>query len=142
MSRRVFLDANVLFSAAWTPENGLLLLWTAYDIHLYSSHYAVAEAERNLFAREKKVRLSQLLELVTLVGSRPSDCLPDDASDLPTKDHPILLAAMAAEADVLLTGDRAHFGRWYGKTIGGIRVLPPADLLTPMLEKEPPATDH
>lgn len=126
MKRRVFLDANVLFSAAWTSENGLLVLWCRADVHLYSSHYAVDEAARNLVDEEKRRRLDRLLESVTLVGPLSTDYLPDAAQAMPAKDHPILLAAMAAEVDALLTGDRAHFGRWYGKKIGGIRVLPPA----------------
>ena len=129
MRRRLFLDAKVLFSAAWTPQNGLLALWKMKDVDLYSSHYAADEAERNLSAEDKRLRLTELLESVTLVGSLSPDHLPADADDMPEKDRPILLAAMAADAGVLLTGDRTHFGRWYGKTIGGIRVQRPADYL-------------
>ena len=129
MKRRVFLDANVLFSAAWSPANGLLTLWKLKDIHLYSSHYAVDEAERNLHDADKQYRLKKLLESVTLVGTLPTEYWPVDANDMPGKDRPILLAAMAAKADTLLTGDCAHFGRWYGKTIAGIRVQRPAAFL-------------
>ena len=34
-----------------------------------------------------------------------------------------------AEASVLLTGEVAHFGRFFGKTIAGVRILAPADFL-------------
>ena len=129
MQRRAFLDANVLFSAAWTPGNGLLALWTKDDVLLYSSHYAAEEAERNLSDTDKRHRLARLLESVTLVGPLLSEYMPAQGKDLPEKDRPILLAAMAAQANTLLTGDRTHFGRWYGKTISGILVQRPSDFL-------------
>ena len=46
---------------------------------------------------------------------------------LPAKDKPIFQAALSAGAAVMLSGDMAHFGRFFGKTIAGIRILPPAD---------------
>lgn len=48
---------------------------------------------------------------------------------LPDKDAPILAAAVAAQADILVTGDRTHFGHLYGKVIGGLRVLTLRDAL-------------
>jgi predicted nucleic acid-binding protein len=45
---------------------------------------------------------------------------------LDPKDHPILLAAIHARADYLLTGDARHFGHLYGKRISGVLVLRPA----------------
>jgi hypothetical protein len=47
---------------------------------------------------------------------------------LPEKDRPVLLAAMAMECDVLLTGDRTHFGAGYGKTFAGVTVYASAQL--------------
>jgi hypothetical protein len=34
---RVFLDANVLFSAAWREGAGLISLWTVPEVKLMSS---------------------------------------------------------------------------------------------------------
>jgi uncharacterized protein len=45
------------------------------------------------------------------------------------KDAPILLAAIAARATHLITGDVRHFGPYFGKQIEGILVLSPADYL-------------
>jgi predicted nucleic acid-binding protein len=45
---RLFLDANVLFSAAYRPEAGLVRLWTLKDVVLCTSHYAAEEASLNL----------------------------------------------------------------------------------------------
>ena len=45
---------------------------------------------------------------------------------LPPDDQVIFLAAMAARATHLLTGDRTHFGPYYGRTIAGVLILPPS----------------
>jgi predicted nucleic acid-binding protein len=58
----------------------------------------------------------------------PAD-VPPECGRLPDKDRPILAAAMASEATHLLTGDLTHFDRLYGKTVGGVCILRPADYL-------------
>ena len=45
---RVFLDANILFSAAYRRESGLKQLWRISETQLLTSGYAVEEARRNL----------------------------------------------------------------------------------------------
>ena len=126
---RVFLDANVLFSAAYRGDSGLARLWRpTYRITLLSSRYAIEEARRNLddvHARERLARLVTGLEVVTEVATGN---LPNGVS-LPEKDWPILLAAIAAEASHLLTGDRAHFGDYFGRRIAGILIQRPGDYL-------------
>jgi hypothetical protein len=39
---------------------------------------------------------------------------------LPEKDRPVLIAAIRLRCDALVTGDRTHFGRGYGKAFGGV----------------------
>jgi hypothetical protein len=41
---RIFLDANVLFSAAYLENSGLGRLWQLEGVELLSSAYAVEEA--------------------------------------------------------------------------------------------------
>ncbi len=36
-----FLDANILVSASWRPDNGLLALWALLDVTLLTSAYAI-----------------------------------------------------------------------------------------------------
>jgi hypothetical protein len=48
VSDRVFLDANILVSAAWSADAGLFALWKLPDTSLITSAYAIAEADRNL----------------------------------------------------------------------------------------------
>jgi len=122
---RVFLDANVLFSAAWMDGSGLARLWRFPKVMLVTSRYALAEAERNLDSDEQRARLLALTENMTLIDA-PGDATLPDSVELVAKDAPILLAAIESRATHLLTGDRAHFGKLYGRKIAGVKVLPPA----------------
>jgi len=124
---RLFLDANVLFSAAYQAKAGLLELWKLKNVRLCSSRYALEEARINLeeeVQRRRLIKLSKVLELFDAVSER----LPEGIS-LPQKDQPILLAAMAARATHLLTGDVRHFGAYFGTRIAGILILAPGDYL-------------
>ncbi len=53
MADRLFLDANVLFSAAYRERSGLLKLWGVPEAQVITSRYAAAEARRNLSTREQ-----------------------------------------------------------------------------------------
>jgi predicted nucleic acid-binding protein len=124
---RLFLDANVLFSAAYRPDAGLLQLWKLPDVALCASHYGIEEARINLAEpdqRERLGRLTRVLHLFDAVAGK----IPREIS-LPEKDVPIMLAAIEAHATHLLTGDVRHFGRYFGKRIGGILIMLPAAYL-------------
>lgn len=123
---RVFLDANVLFSAAYRAENGLLRIWTYPGAVLLASPYAIEEARRNLPDTDAKERLEKLLITVCVTPEAPLATPVPDGVALPAKDVPILLAAIAGQATHLLTGDVRHFGPLFGKTIAGVLVMLPA----------------
>jgi predicted nucleic acid-binding protein len=125
---RVFLDANVLFSAAWRENTGLLRLWQSSDTTLLTSRYAFEEARRNLETEEQRQRLGRRMVDIQLVPDRPYGDFPPGVF-LPEKDRPILLAAIQAQATHLLTGDKRHFGSLYGQFISGVLILRPADYL-------------
>jgi len=124
---RLFLDANVLFSAAYRPDTGLLQLWKIKNVILCSSAYALEEARINLEEENQWSRLRQLAEVVPMFEVSEQK-LPKGIS-LPGKDVPILLAAIEARATHLLTGDIRHFGAYLGKTIAGIVIFLPGDYL-------------
>ena len=126
--RQVFLDANVLFSAAWRADAGLMRLLSIQQCELLSSRYACEEARRNLPSAEQRQRLQQLMTNIRLVADVTAGDLPAGVI-LPEKDRPILLSAIRAQATHLLTGDRQHFGALYGQTIDGVTVMRPADFL-------------
>ena len=124
---RLFLDANVLFSAAYRANAGLLQFWKLKNVVLCSSHYALEEAKINLTQDVQRRRLEKLATAIEFFDAIPR-VLPREVT-LTDKDVPIFLAAMASRATHLLTGDVHHFGRYFSKTIEGILVLPPADYL-------------
>ena len=126
---RVFLDANVLFSAAYEELSGLSRLWPLTNTERLTSTYAVEEARRNLHTAQQRDRLDRLLEGLTIVAEAPRERALPPGVTMPRKDHPILLAAIEAKATHLLTGDQAHFGAHYGRKLAGVLVLRPAAYL-------------
>jgi hypothetical protein len=40
----------------------------------------------------------------------------------------VLAAAIRGGCAALVTGDRTHFGRWFGKTVGGVTIHSPRSL--------------
>lgn len=128
----LFLDANVLFSAAYRADSGLRRFWKLEEASLITSSYAAHEARRNLEDSDRLERLEELLFGVTIVpeSSKISAdaALPADVT-LPPKDEPILRAAVGSGATHLVTGDRTHFGPLFDREISGVRVVRPATYL-------------
>jgi uncharacterized protein len=121
---RLFLDANVLFSAAYNIQSQLLKLWEFKDVSLCTSRYALEEARINLADESQRDRLADLSVALDYFAAQDMD-VPLGIS-LPSKDVPIILAAIEARADFLLTGDFRHFGPYFGRAIKGVVVIPPA----------------
>lgn len=137
---RLFLDANVLFSAAHNPDGNcraLFLLARSARNQLVSSRYAIEEAMRNLSLKYPE-RLADLerLTLELAVASEPVPAAAEAAAarGLPPEDAPILAAAIQSKAGALVTGDRRHFGRLYGKVIGGVRIMTPTEAVQRLLK--------
>jgi len=135
-----FLDANVLFSAAYREGSGLCRLWELPDVQWITSEYAYQEAWRNLSEEEKEseaklARLRELMRAVMIRGPAPPewegkwDVMFGAEIELPEKDRPILMAAVAARATHLLTGDKTHFGPYFGRTVERVLILLPGDYL-------------
>jgi uncharacterized protein len=120
---RLFLDANVLFSAAYKTDARVLRLWRLDDVLLYSSRYALEEARFNLGDEKQQHRLTELSAKLRFCEATER-VLPSGVA-LPQKDAPILLAAINARAHYLVTGDLRHFGPYFGQKIEGVVVVPP-----------------
>ena len=130
---RLFLDANVLYTAAHNPKGKAALVielggrghWT-----LYSSRLAVEEARRNLERKYPKCldRLRTLLSSVRLADHRAALDFPEG---LARKDRPIFQAALACRATHLLTGDLKDFGRFMNRPeeTRGVRIQTVAEFL-------------
>ena len=124
---RVFLDANVLFSAAYKANARLLEFWKLKNASLWSSRYALEEARVNLTKEDQQRRLLKLAQALTLYEA--SDRKIPGGIRLPYKDLPILKAAIEARANYLVTGDIHHFGPYFGRTIEGVQIIAPAEFL-------------
>jgi len=98
------------------------------SVEVLTSAYAVAEVRRNLEGEEHGKRLESLIARTRLVAEPSPPSIPEGVV-LRDKDTPILAAALASGATYLVTGDSRDFGRYFGKAIGSLRVLPPSDFL-------------
>src|SRR5258708_25558623 len=93
---RIFLDANVLFSAAYRADAGLLAFWKLRDVALYSSRYAIEEANLNLEEDVQRRRLARLTAVLHVFGARERELSP--GLPVPQNDAAILLASVRAPA--------------------------------------------
>lgn len=123
---RVFLDANVLFSAAYRRDSRLRQLFKLRGVTFMSSAYAVEEARRNLSTAQQRKDLEQLCASLEIAPAAPPESLQLPGLNLPDSDRPILAAAISTRATHLLTGDVKDFGRYYGQMLEGVLILPPA----------------
>lgn len=130
---RLFLDANILFTAAHNPEGKAAYL---FDVRgpgyweLLSSAYAIEEARRNIAVKYPQcaARLESLIGRLIEIG-QPAPVRT--TAVLPEKDQPIYLAVLAAQATHLLTGDHRHFGPHMNQpgATGGIVIQTVAEFL-------------
>ena len=131
---KLFLDANILFSVAYGSP-GLDRLWKLArkgHCELIASQYVIEEAKRNLDQQEHLDKLNGYpSKLIIVAEMDPSIPCP---IDLPDKDSPVLMAAIASKADYLLTGDVTHFGKYFGKTIMGVTISTTRDYFLPKMK--------
>jgi predicted nucleic acid-binding protein len=117
LNLRIFLDANILFTAAYSPEGLSSLLFDLRRrkiLALLTSEHALEEARVNLQIKKSSAidhlsSMTGLLELVHAPAASPVSL------ELPEDDLLIFAAAVAGSATHLLTGDSKHFGRYFNK---------------------------
>ena len=134
---RIFLDANILFSAAKSDGAVRRLL----NLLLKAGHeccvdgYVTEEARRNLAAKapEGLAALESLLSRVQQADAQHADAALEASLPLPPKDRPVLAAAIRHGCEALVTGDRTHFGPLYGKTLRGVAIHSPRSLAQALL---------
>ncbi len=132
---KLFLDANVIFTAAYSAHGlsrGLFRLAAVGKCALCTSAFAHEEAVRNI----RKKAPNKLADLTILM--QQVDIFPEPhhqwiirAERLPLagKDAPVLAAALQGKVDIFVTGDRSDFGHLFGRILEGVKILTPADAL-------------
>ena len=134
---RVFLDANILFTAAYSPDglSALLVeLGAAGRVTLLTSPLAIVEAERNLEAKRPAALPTLWRSLIAVRVVRepaPADVERLTPPELSSKDRPLLAAAIVAHATHFVTGDVADFGPWMDRRARlPLRIMTPRQFLT------------
>lgn len=119
---KIFLDANILFSASH-PRSHLAAFLAELGRHadLLTNAYAKTEAGRNIAAKLPQ-RLAAHEEFALSLKLVPEQ-LFDLPVDLAEKDRPILCGAVSGNAEFLLTGDKKDFGHLFGKTVHGVKIV-------------------
>ncbi len=110
--KQLFLDANVLFTAAHNPRGkaSLVISFAAKGLwQIATSSYAVEEARRNLqqkYPQSINAYEAQLARIQVYASGKGTHC----PLSLPQKDRPIFESALSCSATHLLTGDMKDFG--------------------------------
>jgi len=129
---RVFLDANILFSASdlKSRTSFILLELLRLNHEAVTSPYAWAETQRNLERKRPRCLngFERIRDRITIVDAWETPV----GVECVAKDTPILAGAIGAKCTHLWTGDKAHFGMFYGKKICGVTVVSTV-LLTTLL---------
>ena len=119
---RVFLDANVLFSASNAGSNIAAL------IHLLikrgdavTSDLAAEEARRNI-KRKRPAWQDDLNIILSSIDLVSSDNFPLPVA-LDEKDKPILCTAIRQKCTHLATGDKKDFRQLYDQTVAGVTII-------------------
>jgi predicted nucleic acid-binding protein len=119
---KVFLDANILFSAS-DEQSATRRLLDALSrrSRAVTSPHAWEEARRNL-ERKRPHLLPGLERLRQIVATTHAFALPPDVP-VAEKDKPILAGAVGADCTHLWTSDRLHFGALQGTAVHGVAVV-------------------
>ena len=127
---KIFLDANILFTAAHNPAGKSHFLIKSTPSLCCTCTLALEEARKNLElkAPECLKELERISHEITVVPTRMAG---DEGGELPKKDKAILRTAESCKATHLLTGDLKHFGPLMGMPdkAHGIKVMTVGEFL-------------
>jgi predicted nucleic acid-binding protein len=131
----VFLDTSMLLAACWSTKglsHALIECGRKESWHLITAEYCVAEVEKN--ASKYPDGLSRwrraILPRLEIVGSIYVIDRPIVFET--TKDRPVLLSAIGANANYLITSDKADFGHVLGTVVYGVNIRTPKTFLLEM----------
>lgn len=126
---RIFLDANILFSAA-RADGAIRRLLSELQQHkhvLIAGPLVIVEARRNLENKANPAALTWLDLMLSSMETSASEprLVASNVDWLVEKDRHVLRAAIQMRCDVLVTGDVKHFSAGHGQTFDGVKILSP-----------------
>ena len=134
---RIFLDANILFSAAKSDGavRRLLVILRRAGHECWADPYVVEEARRNLTLKLPDSPESPESELrhLRIAPRHIVDAVMAASLPVAEKDRPVLAAAIRLQCSAFLTGDRTHFGALFGKALHGVTIHSPASIAAAFL---------
>jgi len=135
---KVFLDANIWFSAAMSEQGGSFLICRLAQTGLikgFANNHVLEEAERNLLLKAPQ-KLEAYFRLLKNTKPETVNLAPDlkfvRRLDylLPAKDIPVVFGALATKADFLISLDKKHILQPKLKALGWpFRIVSPKEFL-------------
>lgn len=126
---RIFLDANVLFSAAKSDGavRELVTLLAKAGHEPWVDDYVLEEARRNLAAKapDAVTVLERLAGRLKRMEAIRLDRELEASLPVHEKGRPVLAAAIHGRCQALVTGDTTHFGALFGKQVHGVAIHSP-----------------
>jgi predicted nucleic acid-binding protein len=130
---RLFLDTSVLLAASGSSKGASRFLITEAAVHgweLISSDYCDDETRRNLPKVGRSAAIAWKTEIMPrLCFVRASLALDKPLVFPKAKDRPIVISALAARSDWLLTLDEGDFHTKLGREVYGLRIATPGEFL-------------
>ena len=129
---RVFLDSSVILSACGSEKSLsrlVTILARSRDWSLVSAAYCRAETVKNL--EKLGIHAGKHWPLIEAEIEWVPNALTTKRPILlaASKDKPVLISALAARCEILLTLDKADFELLLGTVVYGIRVMTPRAFL-------------
>ena len=130
---RLFLDTSVLLSASGSAKGAsrfIVAEAVAQGWDLVSSDYCAEETQRNLTKIGRTAATAWKAEIAPRVRLIRASLALDKPLLFPkAKDRPVVITALAARADWLLTLDVADFHGKLGREVYGLRLATPGEFL-------------
>ena len=132
---RIFLDANILFSAA-DPVSATRRVLEALLEHgeAVTSPHAVEEAGRNLEIKRPQCVADFKKLLERLHTTHAFADLTDSHIPFSKEDIAVLGSAIGTRCTHFWTGDKCHFNKLYGKTVEGVMIVDGIRLVDMLIE--------
>ena len=134
---KAFLDANILFAAAYSSTGGSFYIFELAKkdkIKVFTSRLAVKEAEKNLRDKASEEALDRFYNFMSEIDIKFVEANRDLAKSefsriTGEKDAPIFAAALKSGAVFLITLDKKHLLNIRFSKIGKLQIVSPGDFI-------------